>query len=309
MIWHTVWHATFQGKSDWIAAAVDSLETVDKSLNMFESSSLISRLNSGEELSADMHLKKVYEVAKEVHALSGGMFDPTISPLVEAWGFGKNRNADIDSGAISTLLNVVGLEKTWIENGLIHKANPAISFNFSAIAKGYGVDRAAEALEKKGVKNLMFEIGGEVVCRGLNPQGKKWRILIETPQEDYLKETFGCDSLPAFHENLIVELSDEALATSGNYRNYHKSDKGTFGHTISPLTGYPAESDILSASVIAPTCVMADAMATACMGLGSEKGMEMLSNAGLGGAFILTSGEVLINSYMQDHLYEKGNNK
>lgn len=305
MIWHTIWHATYQGNPGAIAAAIDSLASVDASLNTFEPTSLVAQFNSGEACKPDAHLAEVYDISKRVNRLSGGMFDPTITPLVEAWGFGKNRTPDVDSAAISTLLNAVGIEKTWMEGGILHKANPSIAFNFSAIAKGYGVDKAAEALEKKGVDNLMFEIGGEVVCRGVNPEGSTWRIMIETPDEEYLREEFGSDSVPGFGDVLIVELRDEALATSGNYRNYHKEGNRTFGHTISPLTGYPAESDILSASVIAPTCVLADAMATACMGLGSRKAMDMLDRAGLAGAFILKSGKVVMNESMRLHRHEE----
>ncbi|MDE5846077.1 MAG: FAD:protein FMN transferase, partial [Muribaculaceae bacterium] len=134
------------------------------------------------------------------------------------------------------------------------------------------------------------------------PDGKKWRILIETPDEEYLKEVFKNDKKPSFSEHLIVELSDEGLATSGNYRNYHSDSGQTFGHTISPITGRPAQTDILSASVIASTCMEADALATACMAMGSADAMQMLDEAGYAGAFILYSGEVMINRKMKEHL-------
>lgn len=177
-----------------------------------------------------------------------------------------------------------------------------MAFNFSAVAKGYGVDQAVKALQNRGCKDLMFEIGGEVVCRGHNPEGKKWRILIETPDEEYLVRVFKNEKTPKFPENLIIELDDEALATSGNYRNYHSDSGITFGHTISAKTGRPVKTDILSASVIAPTCMEADAMATACMVMGSEAAMKMLEQEGLAGAFILYSGDVVVNEKMHKYL-------
>ncbi|MDE6632167.1 MAG: FAD:protein FMN transferase, partial [Muribaculaceae bacterium] len=161
---------------------------------------------------------------------------------------------------------------------------------------------AAKTLIDLGCNDLMFEIGGEVVCRGHNPAGKKWRILIEIPDEEYLKEVFKNENKPTFADDLIVELNDEALATSGNYRNYHSDSGQTFGHTISPKTGYPVKTDILSASVIAPTCMEADAMATACMAMGSKDALAMLLEEGLAGAFILYSGEVMVNEKMREHL-------
>lgn len=307
MIWNTEWHATYEGADHFISASMDSLESVGASLSVFDDNSLVSQINSGKEISTDKHFSDVYLVSKKVNEISGGMFDPTLSPLIEAWGFGKKRVPEADSAIIEERLQDVGILKTRLENGKLYKDNPAIAFNFSAIAKGYGVDKAAEALQQQGVRNLMFEIGGEVVCKGSNPDGKPWRILIETPDEEFLRETFGKDSMPQFSSPLIVELKDEALATSGNYRNYHKAAGRTFGHTISPLTGYPVESDVLSASVIAPTCVLADALATACMGLGSEKGMAMLDEAGLAGAFILATGELMMNDNMRRHRHEERN--
>ncbi|MDE6341042.1 MAG: FAD:protein FMN transferase [Muribaculaceae bacterium] len=305
MIWNTVWHATYEGEESYISACMDSLEAVGASLSVFDEKSLVSRMNSGTDSIADRHFSDVYVISKYVNVLSGGMFDPTVSPLVEAWGFGKNRAPEADSTIIASRLAAVGIHKTRLEGSILHKDNPDITFNFSAIAKGYGVDKAAEALASKGVGNLMFEIGGEVVCRGKNPDGSDWRILIETPDEEFLLATFGTDKMPEFSTPLIVTLSDEALATSGNYRNYHKDSGRTFGHTISPLTGYPVESDLLSASVIAPTCVLADALATACMGMGSEKGMEMLDKEGVAGAFILNTGKLVMNDNMRRHLHEE----
>lgn len=305
MIWNTVWHATYYGDSSAISAAIDSLQSVEKSLSIFDPHSKISFINANENGPVDRHIAYVYDMSKRVNRLSKGLFDPTLSPLIEAWGFGENHVPTADTVLVKSLLPSVGLEMTRIENGILYKSTPQMAFNFSAIAKGYGVDVAAKALIDKGCKDLMFEVGGEIVCKGHNPEGKKWRILIETPDEEYLKEVFKNEKEPTFAENLIVELTDEALATSGNYRNYHSEYGQTFGHTISPKTGFPVKTDILSASVIAPTCMEADALATACMVMGSADAMAMLLEEGLAGAFILYSGEVLVNDKMKEHLAKK----
>ncbi|MDE6650564.1 MAG: FAD:protein FMN transferase [Muribaculaceae bacterium] len=302
MIWNTVWHATYNGPEDAISAAIDTLKVVETSVSVFDENSLVSLINRNDFGPVDQHLKTVYETSKRINRLSNGLFDPTLSPLIKAWGFGKGHNPTADTARIESILKYVGIDKTRIENDTLYKSSPEISFNFSAIAKGYGVDIAANTLQKRGCNDLMMEIGGEVVCRGLNPEGKKWRILIETPDEEYLREVFKSEKQPQFNKSLIVELSDEALATSGNYRNYHTESGKTFGHTISPVTGYPVKTDILSASIIAPTCMEADAFATACMAMGSADALQMLDKQGLAGALILDSGEVVINKKMEDKI-------
>ena len=305
MIWNTVWHVTYCGNSDDLAVAIDSLKSVEKSLSIFDDESLVSFINNHENGPVDIHLTKVYEMSVKANKMSNGLFDPTISPLIEAWGFGENHTPTADTAYVASLLPSVGIDRTRIEKGILHKSSPEMAFNFSAVAKGYGVDVAAKALTDKGCKDLMFEIGGEIVCRGRNPEGKKWRILIETPDEEYLKEVFKNEKKPVFADHLIVELCDEALATSGNYRNYHSQSGQTYGHTISARTGRPVKTDILSASVIAPTCMEADALATSCMLMGSSDAMAMLLEEDLAGAFILYSGEVLVNDKMRQHLVEK----
>ncbi len=302
MIWHTVWHATYYGEPEMLNAAIDSLIRVEQSISIFDHNSLISYINNAESGPVDSHLAYVYNMAKDVNHRSNGTFDPTLSRIIDAWGFGESHIASPDTADIENILKSVGIDKTHIENGILYKDNPDIQFNFSALAKGYGVDVAARVLKERGCKDLMFEIGGEIVCAGVNPDGRKWRILIETPDEEFLKEVFKSDKQPSFKDPLIVELNNEALATSGNYRNYRKGKGGAYGHTISTRTGRPVTTDILSASIIAPSCMLADAMATACMAMGSSDAMAMLLENDLAGAFILNNGEVLINEKMKAHL-------
>lgn len=305
MIWHTVWHATYYGEPEMLTAAIDSLVAVEQSISVFDHNSLVSYVNKTEQAPIDTHFANVYNMSKSVNHISNGMFDPTISRLINAWGFGEDHTPTQDTLEIKKLLQNVGIDKTYIQDGILYKESPDISFNFSALAKGYGVDVAARVLRDRGCKDLMFDIGGEIVCYGNNPDGRKWRILIETPDQEFLNDVFKTDSAPTFSEPLIIELNDEALATSGNYRNYHKVDGETFGHTISPRTGRPVATDILSASVIAPTCMEADAMATACMAMGSTDAMAMLLEKGLPGAFILYTGEVIVNGKMNERIVHK----
>ncbi|MDE7420208.1 MAG: FAD:protein FMN transferase, partial [Muribaculaceae bacterium] len=304
MIWNTVWHVTYSyyGDSDPLAVAIDSLHSVEHSISVFDENSLVSYINAHDCGPIDTHFQKVYDMSMKINKASGGLFDPTLGPLIEAWGFGENHTPTADTTLVKSLLPSVGIDLTRIENGILYKSTPKMAFNFSAVAKGYGVDVAAKALIDEGCCDLMLEIGGEIVCRGHNPEGKKWRILIETPDEEYLKEVFKNENTPTFKDNLIVELNDEALATSGNYRNYHSESGMTYGHTISAKTGFPIKTDILSASVIAPTCMEADALATSCMAMGSADAMAMLHDMDLAGAFILYSGEVLLNDKMKEHL-------
>lgn len=299
IIWNTVWNVTYLGSSDLISFAIDSLESVASSLSAFDPESLISVINRSENAPIDSHIKEVYDMSVKVFKKSQGMFDPTIAPLIQAWGFGKGHTPTPDTARIDQLLDHTGLMKTHIDKGRLYKDDRRIEFNFSAIAKGYGVDEAAKAFTSHGCKDFMLEVGGEIVCHGLNPDGKKWQILIETPDEEFLNKYFSKQKHPKILDKIVVELSDEALATSGNYRNYFENASGTYGHTISPKTGRPVRTDILSASVVAPTCMEADAMATACMALGSFEGMIMLDDAGLSGAFILNNGDIVLSRNMK----------
>lgn len=298
MIWNTIWNVTYLGTPDMLTAAIDTLQSVSASLSVFEPESMISVINRSDSAPADRHIKDVYDMSVAVYKKSQGMFDPTISPLIRAWGFGKGHTPTSDTARIDAILAKTGLMKTHIDHGRLYKDDRNIEFNFSAIAKGYGVDEASNALLSMGCTDFMLEVGGEIVCRGHNPDGKNWRILIETPDKEFIDKYFKSNSQPELSRNIVIELSDEALATSGNYRNYFQNESGTYGHTISPKTGRPIRTDILSASVVAPTCMEADAMATACMALGSEEAVAMLENSGLAGAFILDSGKILLTSKM-----------
>ena len=280
-IFGTIYHAKYLYDKDMKGELEAELQRVDASLSMFNPQSTISRINRGETDVADEMLKQVLELSYKVHGATDGAFDPTVAPLVNAWGFGFKSGQLPDSAQVDSLLALVGLKHIRLQEGRVVKDNPLSILDFSAIAKGYGVDCAADVLRSHGIKNFMVEIGGEVVTEGTNEKGEAWRIGINKPVEDSTSVNTELQE--------VISLSGKAVATSGNYRNFYVKDGRKIAHTINPLTGYPVQQDILSSTVIASTCAEADAFATAFMVMGLEKAQEVLaSQPGLEAYFIYT---------------------
>lgn len=263
--WNTTYNVIYESDRALDDSIRNIFRTVGHSVSTFEKGSLTDRLNNAPEVKTDEHLRKVYEMSEKVNRLTDGTFDPTLEPLITAWGFGADRTPSSDTLRTDSLLQFVGIEKTRLENGIIKKENPLIRFNFSGVAKGYGVDCIARMLERNGVKNYMVEVGGEIRCNGHSPRKGKWRLGIDSP---------NMDTNPGEELERVVELSGISMATSGNYRNYHKNGTKSFGHTIDRKTGRPVTTDVLSATVLTPDCAEADALATAFMAMGSAKGKE-----------------------------------
>jgi FAD:protein FMN transferase len=247
---------------------VDSvLALVNESLSTYIPGSEISRFNRESEVTFKLpYFYPVLEKSREIYQKTSGAFDPTVGPLVNAWGFGPSDDRVPDSAKVDSLLNVIGFEHIQFNEQKVWKDKAGVQLDMSAIAKGYGVDVVAVFLQSKGIEHLMVEIGGEVVCRGESKEDQAWRIGIDDP----LAEETG-NRMKA-----VVTLKDRALATSGNYRNYYVKDGVKYAHTISPFTGYPVQHSLLSASVFAPDCQTADAFATAFMVMGLEKAKAIL---------------------------------
>lgn len=302
MVWNTMYHITYKGDSSLEDSILATLEEVGKSLSVFDSTSLVSELNRSDSVMADYHLGKVYESSLKVNKASQGMFDPSVSPLVTAWGFGIGHKATADTMAIDSILQFVGIGKTRFSNGYIVKDDRRIQFNFSGVAKGYGCDAVGEMFRRNGVTDYMVEIGGEIALSGLSPSGEDWKISIDAPIEEV--------GAPSHESLLVVSLTNKGIATSGNYRNFRKDGNGTVAHTISPLTGRPVIGSVLSASVIANTCVDADAIATACMASDVENAKKILSELGADGLLIfadtvwMTPG---FSKYIIEEVSEPGN--
>lgn len=269
-IFGTIMHITYKAPSSLKEEYTEVLKSVDTSLSMFNPQSTVSRINRNETDTADVMMREVLQMALAVSEATDGAFDVTVAPLVNAWGFGFKSDVLPDSAHVDSLLTLVGYRNISLtQDGLIEKRHEGIVLDFSAIAKGYGVDKVAECLREHGVTDYLIEIGGEVACHGENPKGKKWRIGINAADDDPTST-----NTEIAH---VVEITDEALATSGNYRNFYITPEGKrIMHTIDPKTGYPVQHSVLSATVYAPTCAMADAFATSFMVMGKEKADSLL---------------------------------
>ena len=277
VIWNTLYHITYQGTENLRDSVLPVLNEVGKSLSIFDTGSLVSKLNTSGSIVADKHLIAIYNASRKINELSNGNFDPTVSPLVDAWGFGRGHIASRDTILIDSLLNYVGINKTHIEGNKIIKDDIRTQFNFSAIAKGYGCDAVGEMFKRNGVNNFMVEIGGEISLSGKSPLGKNWQIAVDAPVED---------KNPGEETAMILSLTDVGIATSGNYRNYRLDGETKVAHTISPITGRPFIGSILSATIIAPTCMEADAIATACMASTLDEAQQLLHKANVEGILI-----------------------
>ena len=256
----------------------------EMSLSTFNKESIISRINQNDNsVETDYYFETMYAMAKEVSERTDGSFDITVAPLVNAWGFGfgnreRNKTPDIES-----ILPYIGYNKIRLENHRLAKDDERIMLDASAIAKGYSSDVMAQLLEENGCKNYMIEIGGEVKCKGLNPKGEKWKIGINKPIDDEINTKNEIQ--------VVVGISNAGLATSGNYRQFYYLDDKKYSHTIDPRTGYPVNHNLLSVTVIAPTCMQADAYATAFMVLGKDKAIQICESIPDMDCFLIYSDE------------------
>ncbi len=252
--------------------AIDSiLKAFDKSLSVYDSTSIISRINANDTaLKLDDWFVTCFNTGKRIAAETHNAFDMTVGPLVEAYGFWKKPHLELDSFQIDSIMQFVGFDKIRIENNRIVKDNPLVRIDANAIAQGYSVDIVAEYLEKNSCENFLVEIGGELKAKGINMQGKKWRVGVDKPIENSDKSNEELQT--------IIALSNGSLATSGDYRKFYIENGIKYAHTINPHTGYPARSDLLSVSILADKCIDADAYATACMVMGLEKSFAFINS-------------------------------
>ena len=267
-IFNTSYTIKYESSERLTEKIISELKNFDLSLNPFNPNAIISKVNRNEAVELDDWFITVFKKAQEVSEKSGGAFDATVSPLINLWGFGYEKRDDISQIVIDSIRSFVGYQKIRIENRKIIKDDPRMTLNFSAIAKGYACDVIAELLEREGVQNYNVEIGREITSKGKNKKGMCWRIGIVKPDDDRSGMTEEVNSF-------ISTCSKKGIATSGNYRNYYIKDGKKYGHTIDPHTGYPTERNILSATIVAPDCMTADAYATAFMVMGVEAACQM----------------------------------
>ncbi len=268
-VFGTIYHAIYQSDKDMKEEMEAALNEVDASLSMFNPASTISKVNAGTDMKTDSLFEVVFTLAQQVSQITDGSFDVTVAPLVNAWGFGYKNGILPDSVQVDSLRQLIGWQRVSIKDGMVEKEDPNIVMDFSAIAKGFGCDVVAETFRRHGIKNFMIEIGGEVVVEGQNHKGNAWRVGVNKPIEDSTSVNNELED--------VLELTNQAMATSGNYRNFYTTEDGRrIAHTIDPHTGYPVQHSILSATVLAPTCAEADAFATSFMVMGLEKAKEVL---------------------------------
>ena len=264
------YNITYIGEDKQLKPQVDSLlSRLNQSLSTYMSDSEISLLNKNGKITFfSSFLPPVLQESKHIFRQTNGAFDPTVGPLVNAWGFGPSKKrATPDSATIDSIKTIIGFEKIEFDD---NKATllPGFQLDFSAIAKGYAVDIVGGLLEKNRIDNYLVEIGGEVRCRGANSSGSSWSIGIDDPTAVHYTER----KLLA-----VIEVKDLSLATSGNYRNYYKKDGRVYTHIIDPRTGYSTSHNLLSASVFASNCITADAYATAFMVMGLEESQTIIN--------------------------------
>lgn len=246
----------------------DILAEFDLTASMWIENSIISRINRNDEgAKTNPVFREIFEKSKMVYERSGGAFDPTIGPLVNAWGFGFTDRMKVDQHVVDSLLPLVGFDKVYLSDLGVVKSDPRVQFDFNAVAQGYSVDLIGKFLEGEGIQNYLVDIGGEVLGKGKKPDGSAWKVGIEKPSDN---ANYG-EGLKA-----IVSLTDLAMATSGNYRKFYEEDGIRYSHTIDPKTGYPVQHSILSVSVIAGDCASADAWATAFLVSGLDRSIEIL---------------------------------
>lgn len=268
-------------------SAVDQLlKEINHDVSTYEEDSYISMFNKSKKNvvlqntrnyeNEYPHFKKNFDVAREVYDKSKGAFDPTVMPLVNYWGFGPNKKnpETIDKAKLESIRKDVGFVKinklmiAEAKKQYLVKESPGLQLDFSALAKGYAVDEVAALLEKEGANNFLVEIGGEVKVKGSNDRDDFWIIGINRPEIDA--------AVNSVYKKM--KLTDIAMASSGNYRNYFKLGDKIYSHTMNPRTGYPERNELLSATILAKDCIIADAYATACMVIGVDEARKLIDS-------------------------------
>lgn len=282
----TYYRITFQETNHEIPdrpAIEDLLGQINQAVSTYIEKSAVSQFNRSQDgITADQiedttlqgMLFDNVSIGFDLFTRTNGYFDPTVMPLVNYWGFGyepRTVRTLTDSTAIDSILQLVGLAQvTWIRTQpqQLQKSRLGVELDFSASAKGYAIDQIAMLLEKEyGVEHYLIDIGGEASAAGINAEGNIWRIGIENPD--------AIGDVPAY--SFVLNLADRSVATSGNYRNFYISEGKTISHTMNPKTGYFERNDLLSASVVAPDCAIADGFATACMAMGFADALKMIT--------------------------------
>ncbi len=269
-IFGTTYHITYQSDKDLHREILQRLQLVDQTFSTFNDESIISRINRNKPVKLNQMFIEVFDLAKTVSKDTHGAFDITVAPLVNVWGFGFKSGTPPTKAVIDSLRHMTGYEKVKLIGSTVRKQDPRIMLDCSAIAKGYGSDVVAQYLRSRDVENFMIEIGGEIVVQGNSDKRLPWKIGVTKPTDDSTQVNNELQT--------VLNVSNTAMATSGNYRRFYYKNGKKYAHTIDPKTGYPVQHNILSATVLANTCAKADAYATSFMVLGLEKTQQVLQH-------------------------------
>lgn len=292
-VFGTIYKVTYQYDEDLKEAIEAELKKVDNSLSPFNPNSIITHINRNETVEPDSFFVEIFKLSQRISEETNGAFDITVAPLVNAWGFGFKQSTGVDSLTVDSLRQIIGYRRIALKDNQVIKEDPRMMLDCSSIAKGFGVDVVGHLLERKGIKNYMVDIGGEVVVRGKNPRMNNWQIGINKPIDD---------SLSVNQElHTILAISNVGMATSGNYRNFYYKGGKKYAHTIDPRMGYPVQHSILSSTVIAKDCATADAYATAFMVMGLDSAKVFCENhPELDAYFICTGNDGEYETYFTD---------
>ena len=280
----------YDGQNRNFQHGIDSIFlAVDNSVNLWVDSSIISKVNRNEAIALDSIFTDNFRIAQEAARLSGGYFDPTISPIVTAWGFSYKSGDSLTAEKIDSLKQLVDYRKIRIEGGKVVKENPSMQLDFNAIAQGYTSDLIAAYLESKGVGNYLVNVGGEIMTRGEKPEGQPWIVGIEKPADSW-------DAQQVVQTR--IALRDKGLVTSGSTRKYVERDGRRYSHCIDPTTGWPVTHQLLSATVMAENSVWADALASICMVMGLEASLPLIERMdGVEAYYIFVNTEGELETY------------
>lgn len=271
-IFGTTYHITYQSDDNLKKEIEETLKAVDQEFSMFNPQSTVALINEGKRPTLSDDFLEVYQLAQQVNEESDGAFDITVAPLVNAWGFGFKNQQMPNNHQIDSLRRLVGMEHVSLAGAkgsqYVRFQRPRMMLDFSAIAKGYGTDRVARLLMSHDVANFMVEIGGEVYAKGNSEKRLPWRIGVSKPVDDPDNDAQELET--------VLNVTNQAMATSGNYRNFYYKGGRKYAHTIDSKTGRPVQHSLLSATVLAPTCAEADAYATSFMVMGLDKARQVL---------------------------------
>ena len=270
VVWTTDYHITYEADRDLGDSIQLILNNLDMSVSPYNKASLISSLNENTSTRVDTYIKRLIEASRIVHHESNGAFDPTVMPLVNAWGFGYKSGALPTRAQLDSILHFVGMDKLALHGDTLAKSDPRVMLDFSSIAKGMACDEIGRMLARNGAANWLVEIGGEVMASGVNSRGTPWQVSVDMPDDE--QDTVSHQSA------LTIALDSGAVATSGNYRKWRVDGGNKLSHIIDPHTGDSRAGTLLSVTVIARDCMTADAWATACMVMGEEKVKKLMQN-------------------------------